>query len=408
MPTRQEWQRALSFSRRLRVNSTQDLADRVNALPKSKSFTGRPKRAMGAPEFSPARRIQITPAELLFHVGRVTAPKIDNLADLCSTWARIRYLWAFSPDATVPNLCLSQPAMQIDFHQKGLLSDEIGVGMAALLMEKYFTATEPVDVSIAIGRGLVPGLRLRRRSSPDYIFRVGASDYAIVECKGSRSGEQAVLKQLKRGTEQVISLAFPGGYSPASYVIGTSLSQTSTTVYIIDPPDVDELPDKRSPNFIRDEAAFRDLIERLRLASLFRYVGASGRATELGVDLDKNIALFDDRARLEPPLRHRVDLVGAEYLGIQQSITLPGQSVRVSLFQGVAADVYSASIQRNEDLRVRTANQLYNRARGVSDQIHRNVELADERGAFVFDESATVFKATVFGRDGTLLEVEIS
>ena len=38
----------------------------------------------------------------------------------------------------------------MDFHQKTLLSDEFGIGMAGLLMENFFGAGSFVDISIAL------------------------------------------------------------------------------------------------------------------------------------------------------------------------------------------------------------------------------------------------------------------
>lgn len=98
MPNLEEWQNALDLTREITVDSTDHLAQTVNSRPRSNSFHGDPKNAQGIAQFSPPRTVFIRPAELLYFLGRITTPRSDNLSDLCSTWARIRYIWAFDPD----------------------------------------------------------------------------------------------------------------------------------------------------------------------------------------------------------------------------------------------------------------------------------------------------------------------
>ncbi len=59
----------------------------------------------------------------------------------------------------------------LDFHQKTLLSDELGVGFGAYYMLQEVGATDPIDAYVAMKQGQY-GLRgNRRRAIPDYIFR---------------------------------------------------------------------------------------------------------------------------------------------------------------------------------------------------------------------------------------------
>ncbi len=159
MPSIQDWLNGLTRSRRVYVDSSDKVAQSVNGRAQSRSFNGTPKIAQGLSLFSPTKEIDITPAELLYCIGRVTTPRASNLSDLCSTWASIRYVWAFEPDTRVTDLCLSNIARDIDFHQKGVFSDEAGVGMAAFIIEKYFHGYNPIDVTLAIRKQEVLGLR---------------------------------------------------------------------------------------------------------------------------------------------------------------------------------------------------------------------------------------------------------
>ena len=116
MPTLNEWEQALTVLRSITIDSTDGLARAVNRKPQSRSFTGIPKQATSMPEFSPPRQVQITTSDLLLSIGYITTPRIDNLVDLCSTWAKLRYIWAFDPEPFPSNLRLSEEAQRIDFH----------------------------------------------------------------------------------------------------------------------------------------------------------------------------------------------------------------------------------------------------------------------------------------------------
>lgn len=284
MPTLDEWQNALSVQRLVTVDSTNNLAQRVNQKQGSSSFSGIPKNAQGLPNFSRPRRIYITPAEILQMLGWITTPRIDNLADLSSTWARLRYIWAFAPDANPTNLRLSNEALEIDFHQKGLLSDEIGVGMASLIVERYFNGRNPVDTDIALRNHIIPDLINQYRTSPDYIFENPGGGYLILECKGTQSGTENAMRQLKRGTEQLPSLVFQSGIQTINLVIGTCLSDQETNVYIIDPPGKNS-SNKDRPKFnIHDEAKFHVDLNKTQLSQLYLYAGVTTRALETNPD----------------------------------------------------------------------------------------------------------------------------
>src|SRR5439155_27068403 len=83
------------------------------------------------------RSVLIRPIHMLHALGRITTPPVTELLDLSSTWAEIRYVWAFQPNrAGLRNrsLRLSSAVKELDSHQKTLLSDEFGVGFAAYYM----------------------------------------------------------------------------------------------------------------------------------------------------------------------------------------------------------------------------------------------------------------------------------
>ena len=180
MPTLSEWQTALTTPRNITIESSAALLASVHARQARHNARlqarGRPLALAKGPlavveRFDPHTTVPLAPVSLLHRLGVITTPVVPNLTDISSTWAHIRYLWAFHlPDGT-PNdlLRLSSAALGIDFHQKALMSDQIGVGMAAVVMELYFNAADAVDVAVAVDEQVLP-VELAGAASPDYLF----------------------------------------------------------------------------------------------------------------------------------------------------------------------------------------------------------------------------------------------
>src|SRR5208282_4917305 len=203
-----------------------------------------------APIFKPVVRVaqfdgmawKERPIRLLHKIGRMTTPSgLANMARLRAGWATRRYFWAIA-EASDNNqrFRLSNDALGLDFHQKGLLSDEFGIGMAGLFMEEHLGIAESMDISLALGDALLAQqIEQSGRTQPDYIMWNGQPNpnYYLVECKGCQSGADASLYQLRRGLEQLPSITFADPARHAgSFVIATNLSGAETILYIIDPP----------------------------------------------------------------------------------------------------------------------------------------------------------------------------
>jgi len=210
---------------------------------------------------------------MLHALGRITTPPISELVDLSSTWAEIRYIWAFRPNLRNLNptsLRLSDAARALDFHQKTLLSDEFGVGFAAYYMARFEGATDPVDVFIAKRNQQVRLQGPRRRSLPDYIFKgPNHNQYFIVECKGTQSERSAAISQLQRGSEQVVTVDIDAPASVTRLVIASWLKQ-AISLLIIDP---DERPEPQTLSRW-SPAELRLFADAKRLTYVGNYAGA--------------------------------------------------------------------------------------------------------------------------------------
>jgi hypothetical protein len=259
----QRLRRVLEANYRVTVESSDQLLVKVNRQLQKRQ---QGLQAKGAP-LPPAKNAAVLGAlqgrrswdiraiDLLHKIGFVTTPAWVNMARLSASWATRRYFWAIGePIGQQPNLRLSDDARRMDFHQKTLLSDEFGVGMAGLLMEEFFGAGSFVDVSIALNDpAAYQDIEQEGDAQPDYLMWGDEADspYYVVECKGTQSSRSESHNQLRRGLEQVPSVVVGAGpRQVVTVVVATCLLDSSTEVLVIDPP-----PDKTDDDRPRGEAS---------------------------------------------------------------------------------------------------------------------------------------------------------
>ena len=408
MPTFEDWENALREPRYVYIDSTDNLASIINSKPNSLSFSGLPKVARGVSEFSPPRPIAITVGELLLYLGRITTPRIGNLADLCSTWAKLRYIWAFRPDRGSSRLRLSNEALEIDFHQKGLMSDEIGIGMAALITERYFGGKNPIDVDIALRGHVIPMLHCRYSTTPDYLFEYGENEYIVVECKGTRSGVQMSHKQLKRATEQLPSIVFSSEYQPLSLAIGTNMSSDGTDVFIIDPPEKGDIKNEKKQYFIEDEKKFKEDLQLIRISNLYLFAGDTTHAAAVTPSRKMKNRLKNLTQRENPPERIRIQAMGEEYYGILQEFRINGEVNKISIFNGLSSKVYESLATRNIKAIEDVAKEHYEKSKLIRNDSPLNNLHEDSPGPIFIEKNNYKFRTNIFGRDGTIFRIEVS
>jgi hypothetical protein len=344
---------------------------------------------------------------MLHRLGVVTTPAVENLADICSTWAYFRYLWAFeipSAGATNPLLRLSDAARQIDFHQKGLLSDQIGVGMAALLLGIYLNAPLAADVSVAMDDPAWP-IDLQYDTSPDYLFfDATQTNLFVVECKGTQTSRAASLEQLRRGTEQVPSLTFTDGRIPPSLVIATCLTKRGTRILLIDPPGDDnrqlpERPERVGPREwrVRNDAEFGRATRLISEAKLLSFAGADQAAAS---KLERAHTRIPRTPRSVPRESEISENEFGTFRGIRQRVGLKDR-FKIDVFQALDTSVLEAFLSEEQ---ARTDEQLRgfqarSAAVSVPTDLTQPVTTTHVNGALVVRTA---------GPDGTLLEVRVS
>ena len=154
---------------------------------------------------------------------------------------------------------MSDYARNIDFHQKAVLSDDVGIGVAHYLMLRYFGVCGCIDVDVARRS---PFWRIERTGSalPDYLlWDANMHNIYILECKGTQTSKSNSLEQVRRGTEQVCSIKLPGR-KVTPIVIGTCMLRNSTEVLIIDPEDDEGNGDGYGKYFSKNDGNLGDSI----------------------------------------------------------------------------------------------------------------------------------------------------
>ena len=220
-----------------RAKRRADLLAKQTAVPVS-------KRPRVVDDLEGRREWTIRAIDLLRKIGYLTTPSGINMAQLSASWATRRYFWAVGePDQGPPaasDFRLSFDARQMDFHQKTLLSDEFGIGMAGLVAESFFATDSFSDVSAALGNPeLFQNIAQQGEAEPDYLmWAEGANTpYYVVECKGSQTDRNTSYDQLRRGLEQVRTINMePEPRELLTLVIATCLLEETTEILVLDPP----------------------------------------------------------------------------------------------------------------------------------------------------------------------------
>lgn len=415
MPTLDEWRQALMVPRRVTVESSEKLVRQVERQHLSNDQRRARRRQVVLPRkhnltavsiFAPKAEIEIIPAYLLLRLGVVTTPAVENLVDISSTWAYFRYLWAFEMPRNanlINRLRLSEEALRIDFHQKALLSDQIGVGISAVLMGTYFNAPQALDVSLAL-RNPQWGAKKRNNLSPDYLFfDSNQTNLFVVECKGTQTPRSVSLSQLRRGTEQVQSLVFSNRPTPPSYVIATCLRSDGTRVLIIDPPGEDEEKPQSEPAErinerewrIHDTARFSRATLLMSQAKMLAFAGDD----ELSEAKIREAELRIPRRRRQLRKPEIVENEFGQFRGVRQPIN-SRDGMRLSVFQGMARNLHEA-------LAVDDRAQIDDITREFRERTNQSGlnELKQPVAVSIAPASLTV---RTVGPDGTILEIQVA
>ena len=219
--------------------------------------------------------------DLFAHVAERTAPPTGYGFSLAETWALARYLGAISG---VDDFSLARPWNDLDSHQKTILSDDWGVGMASLVATAVFQPPSGIANTgewLKRSTGVATAYRAPRKrgpaKSPDFVFQDAQGRFHLVEAKGTQGSLKALEGQLYDGRDQKWNIRFhQGGVEGVRLVMGTRVpleGDGCLEVVVGDPPLDVELPDSR------DRA--RAWLRRVGLAGACRAAGLPTWASAL-------------------------------------------------------------------------------------------------------------------------------
>ncbi|MCK4827797.1 hypothetical protein KA005_69355 [bacterium] len=213
----------------------------------------------------------------LMHTALRTSPPIRHGFHLSDFWAWFRYFNAFS---NTKDLRLRPEWKDIDPHQKGLLGDELGMGLTTQLLAEKVGIVDFVD-TIYYLRVINPRALnfIRRptrgpRKSPDFIGLDSSNKIYVIECKGTQSSRKELFKNMNGGVPQKTNIGANIGHRiHSSLVAGLFIPQyenrDNALIHIMDP----------NPDFF--ESLFSNIstetmiraISQISLAKHFSFIG---------------------------------------------------------------------------------------------------------------------------------------
>ena len=182
--------------------------------------------------------------ELLLLIGELTTPEFGRGVTLSEHYAWVRYLHALTPG---PRLQISNPFLELDAHQKTILSDDFGMGIGIYWARDKLGLRDAID-----GRYFIMHLMARNRAtltqrankrgptkSPDFVAPDGNGVWHVVECKGTQSGRDYRHRQLTNGKTQKDIIRFPPATTGQRLVCASTLepegSRSRSELLVIDP-----------------------------------------------------------------------------------------------------------------------------------------------------------------------------
>jgi len=322
------------------------IAARVQELAE-KSETIEIKTPATVPTLQSVMSFNLRPIDLLRKIGQLTTPSSLNMARFSASWATRRYFWAIEPGTGL--FRLSRDARQLDFHQKTLLSDEFGIGMAGLVMETYFQADGFSDVSAALADPTF-GLQHEGDPEPDYLMWSGSTGaYFVVECKGCQTSRSTALNQIRPGMEKLPTVTFKDtNRTMVSLVIATVLENTSTTVIVLDPPDderefrgenISERVSQRKWE-IASQQKLLDRVLNVQRSYLLKWSGQNQAAAQIDEHLEVQRIASQDLANAVPEVR---GIGGERFVGYRSALFPELFEGRVTVFSGAQSDLVDAA-----------------------------------------------------------------
>lgn len=198
-----------------------------------------PAWASGAASFQ-----QIDVGRALLMLGSITTPNGLSPGSPERYWACIRY---FTACTATRDLRIRTPFMDLDPHQKGILSDDFGVALATCWLETQLGGVREIvdgrrfSINMGILRSTRKLPKVGRRKCPDFVLEDMHGKFHVLECKGTQSGSGYLRRAMETGTIQKLGIKVATPLRGERLVIGVALAgegdKTHTELVIQDPED---------------------------------------------------------------------------------------------------------------------------------------------------------------------------
>lgn len=224
----------------------------------------------------------------LLMLGTLTLPGMISSASPAILWAWVRYFLSIAGD---DNFRITRDFSELDPHQKGILSDDLGValstqwlfdrlgGFKSILDGRHFMLQFP---ELLLTKTKAPTAKVGPSKAPDYVVLDKSNRWHVLECKGTQSGRGFRDKFLKDALSQKQVIQINGRIRGERLAAGLSISHEDqnldSSLRIID-PEVDPVLTLESSQ----ASEMKSKAHRLSVASALGMVGLSDVAAELSL-----------------------------------------------------------------------------------------------------------------------------
>jgi len=227
-------------------------------------------------------------AKALLMLGTLTLPGMISSASPAILWAWVRYFLSIAGN---DDFRITRDFSELDPHQKGILSDDLGValstqwlfdrlgGFKSILDGRFFMLQFP---DLLRTKTKAPTAKVGPSKAPDYVVLDKSNKWHVLECKGTQSGPGFRDRFLKDALPQKHVIQINGAIRGERLAAGLSISHEDQRLYsslrVVD-PEVDPILTLESSQASEMESK----AHRLSVASALGMIGLSDVAAEFSL-----------------------------------------------------------------------------------------------------------------------------
>jgi hypothetical protein len=224
----------------------------------------------------------------LLMLGTLTLPSLISAASPARFWAWLRYFLAISTD---DDLRITRDFSELDPHQKGILSDDLGVALSTQwLFDRFGGFKDIVDgrrfmlqfPDLLLTKAKASTAKVGPSKAPDYVILDKNDKWHVLECKGTQSGpgfrDQFLRDALSQKQVILINGAIRGERLAAGLSISHEDQDRDSNLKIVD-PDADPVL-TLGPS---QEREIKSKVHRLSVARALGMIGLNDSAMELSL-----------------------------------------------------------------------------------------------------------------------------